>query len=108
MAGPETLEEIDGRRLRRGENRAAVLDALTALFGEGVYQPSTNQIADLAGISPRSLFRYFDDVDDLNHAAIERELERARPLLHVGIAPGASTRTKIEHVIEARVHLYET
>jgi AcrR family transcriptional regulator len=99
--------EADGRRLRREQNRDAVLDALADLFQEGIYQPSTNEVAERAGLSPRSLFRYFDDVDDLNHAAIERELAKARPLLDLGIDPGAATATKIEHLVEARVRLFE-
>ena len=100
--------EVDGRRLRREQNRDAVLDALVALFHEGVYQPSTNDIAERAGISPRSVFRYFEDVDDLNRAAIESLLSKARPLLDIGVEPGDATRTKIDRVVEARVHLYET
>jgi AcrR family transcriptional regulator len=102
------VAEVDGRRLRREQNREAVLDALVALFHEGVYTPSTNDIAERAGISPRSVFRYFEDVDDLNRAAIERQLAKARPLLDVGVDPGTPTRTKIERVVEARVCLFET
>ena len=108
MAVAEAQAGVDGRRLRREQNREAVLDALVALFHEGVYQPSTNEIADRAGISPRSLFRYFDDADDLNRAAIDRQLAHARPLLDVGVRADAPTRTKIEHVAEARVRLFET
>src|SRR4051794_15362530 len=99
---------VDGRRLRREVNRDAVLDALAELFHEGVYQPSSNEIAERAGISPRSLFRYFEDVDDLNRAAIERQLEAARPLLDVGVAPDAPTAEKIERLVEARALLFET
>jgi TetR/AcrR family transcriptional regulator of autoinduction and epiphytic fitness len=102
------VEVVDGRRLRREQNRETVLDALADLFVQGVYEPSTNEIAERAGLSPRSLFRYFDDVDDLHHAVIERELANARPLLDAGVTPGADTRTKIEHLIENRVRLYET
>src|SRR5947199_5772249 len=98
---------VDGRRLRREQNRDAVLDALVALHADGVYQPSTNEIAERAGLSPRSLFRYFDDVDDLNRAAIERQLAEARPLLDVGVGPEAATATKIEHVVEARMRLFQ-
>ena len=100
--------EIDGRRLRRRENRDAVVAALVGLFEEGVFQPSTGEIAERAGISPRSLFRYFDDVDDLHQAAIESQLERARPLLELDVEPGAPTHTKIAEVVEARVRLFET
>ena len=104
-AGVAVVE--DGRHLRRAHNRTAVLDAMVALFSEGCYQPSTSDVARRAGISPRSLFRYFDDVDDLNRAAIDRHLAAARPLLEVGIGADAPTAAKIDRLVDARVRLYE-
>ena len=101
-------DEVDGRRLRRTHNRTAVVHALVELFEEGLYQPSTAEIAERAGISPRSLFRYFDDVEDLHRAAIDSQLERAEPLLELDVSPDAATRTKIDALVEARVHLFET
>jgi AcrR family transcriptional regulator len=102
------VEEVDGRRLRREQNRDAVLDAMVDLFSEGAYQPSSNEIAERAGISPRSLFRYFDDIDDLNRAAIEQQLAAARPLLDVGVGPDAPTAVKVERLVEARLRLFDT
>jgi AcrR family transcriptional regulator len=102
------VEPIDGRRLRREQNREAVIDALLELFDEGVAGPSTNEVAERAGLSARSLFRYFDDVDDLYRAAIEHQLTAARPLLDLTVDPSAPTVTKIRRVVEARVKLYET
>jgi AcrR family transcriptional regulator len=99
--------DVDGRRLRRTNNREAVLDALGELFAEGNYQPSTADVAERAGLSLRSLFRYFDDVDDLYRAAIERALDAARPLLDIGVGPDAPTVTKVEHVVGARTRLYD-
>ena len=101
-------DEVDGRRLRRTQNRIAAVEALVELFEEGVYQPSTSEIAERAGISPRSLFRYFEDVDDLHRAAIDSQLERAQPLLELDVSPGTATRRKIDAVVEARVRLFET
>jgi AcrR family transcriptional regulator len=98
---------VDGRRLRREQNRESVLDALIALHGDGVYEPSANEIAERAGLSPRSLFRYFDDVDDLNRAAIERQLVEARPLLDIGVQADAPTAEKVERLVAARVRLFE-
>jgi AcrR family transcriptional regulator len=98
---------VDGRRLRREQNRDNVIDALLELFAEGVYEPSSAEIAERAGLSPRSLFRYFDDVDDLHHAATRRQLRRARPLLDVAVDPAAPTAQKIERLVDARVRLYE-
>jgi AcrR family transcriptional regulator len=107
-AATDSEAGADGRRLRREANREAVLDALTALWREGQYEPSTAEIAVRAGLSPRSLFRYFDDVDDLNHAAIERQLAQARPLLDVGIDASAPAAEKARHLVEARVRMFET
>ena len=104
----DTALEVDGRRLRREQNRESVIDALIELFGEGVYQPGSAEIAERAGISPRSLFRYFDDVDDLNRAAVERHLNTHRALFEIDIDPDAPTATKIEQLVDARVHLHET
>jgi AcrR family transcriptional regulator len=102
-----TTAKVDGRRLRREQNRTAVLDALVELFEEGNYQPRSNEIAERAGLSPRSLFRYFDDVDDLNRAAIQQQLERATPLLDPGVDAHAPTPAKIAAVVEARARLFE-
>ena len=107
MAQAATASEVDGRRQRREDNRKAVLDALVEMFAEGVYQPSSNEIAERAGLSPRSLFRYFDDVDDLSRAAIERQLAAARPLLDIGVGPEAPLETRIQRLAEARVRLFE-
>src|SRR3954469_16657881 len=96
-------EQVDGRRLRREQNREAVVDALVALFEEGSYTPSTNEIAERAGISPRSLFRYFDDADDLTRAAIERHLAIHRRLFEIDIDPALPTKAKIEPFVDARV-----
>ena len=52
--GPDT---VDGRRVRRDRNRDAVVDALLTLYGEGNLEPGSAEIAERAGLSPRSLFR---------------------------------------------------
>jgi AcrR family transcriptional regulator len=98
---------LDGRRLRRTQNREAVLDALLSLFEEGEYAPSTNEVAERAGISPRSLFRYFDDVDDLHRAVVERELAAVRHLLELPVTPNAPTEEKVRAVVETRLRLHE-
>jgi AcrR family transcriptional regulator len=94
--------------LRREANRESVIDALIELFEEGSYTPSSGEIAERAGISPRSLFRYFDDVDDLNRAAVERHLNTHRALFEIEIDPDGPTHTKIERFVDARVRLHET
>ena len=71
----------DGRNQRRDRNRDAVVTALLELYREGQLGPSAEEIAARAGISVRSLFRYFDDVDALVRAAIARQQEHLAPLV---------------------------
>lgn len=101
-------ERTDGRRRRRMENRDTVIDALIALFDAGRYQPSAQDIAQEAGVSPRSLFRYFDDLDDLSEAAIERLVEAARPFAEVEIAQSNPLGDRIDLLVDARIRLYES
>jgi AcrR family transcriptional regulator len=100
-------ETVDGRRLRREVNREAVLDALGELFAENDLEPSMGEVATRAGISTRSLFRYFDDVDDLHRAAIERQLGLARPLLVLPAAPDDPLDVRIAKLVAARVEMFE-
>jgi AcrR family transcriptional regulator len=99
--------EADGRKLRRESNREAVIDALLALFVEGNYEPSAAEIASRAGLSPRSLFRYFNDMDNLHRAAAQRQIEVTAPLVEVMVDQAAPTAVKIEALLDTRARLYE-
>lgn len=101
------LAELDGRRVRRHQNREAVIDALIELFHEGIYEPGSALIAERAGLSPRSLFRYFDDIDDLSHAAIDREMAEALPLVQIDVEASAPLSVRIDRLVESRVRVYE-
>src|SRR3954465_3340519 len=104
----DVATQVDGRRLRREQNRESVVDALVELFEEGDYTPSSATIAARAGISPRSLFRYFDDVDDLNRAVVQRELDAARPLLELNISTADTPDPKVRGLVAPRLRLRET
>jgi len=106
-AGEEPTE-TDGRRLRRAVNRQAVVDALLDLYQEGNLRPGTDEIAERAGISPRSLFRYFDDTDDLAGEAITRQLARAVPLVQLDIGPDAPFDERVRALVDQRVRLFAT
>jgi AcrR family transcriptional regulator len=97
----------DGRRLRREQNREAVIDALLALYRAGNYQPSCSEIAAQAGLSERSLFRYFDDVADLHRAAADREIMDALQLVTLPMAPQDLTHVKIERLVRGRAAFFE-
>jgi AcrR family transcriptional regulator len=97
----------DGRRARRDRNRDAVVDALLQLYQEGSLDPSSDEIAARAGLSPRSLFRYFDDIDDLCQSAITRQLDRVRDLFELDVKAGAPLADRIVALVEQRVRLFD-
>lgn len=98
--------ETDGRRLRRAVNREAVVDALLDLYQEGNLRPGTEEIAERAGISPRSLFRYFEDTDDLAGEAVTRQLARALPLVQIDIDATAPFADRVQALVEQRFRLF--
>ncbi len=105
---PSAVKETDGRRLRRALNREAVVDALLDLYSEGNLRPSTDEIAERAGISPRSLFRYFEDADDLAGEAVARQLGRAMPLLPLAVGPDAPFDIRVAALVDQRLRLFIT
>jgi AcrR family transcriptional regulator len=104
LAPPDT----DGRRARRDLNRRAVVEALLELYREGQYDPSSTDIAVRAGLSPRSLFRYFDDVDDLARAAVALAQEQARPLVQLRVTPDHPLDRRIRALAESRANLWDS
>jgi TetR/AcrR family transcriptional regulator, regulator of autoinduction and epiphytic fitness len=98
---------VDGRRARRAANRQTVVDAMISLFAEGRLTPTAIEIAERAGLSVRSLFRYFDDVDDLAAAAIDYQATLAYPLLTLDAEPDDPLEFRIARLVESRVRQYQ-
>lgn len=99
--------ELDGRRARRGRNREAVVDALLALFREGDLSPSVATVAERSGVSLRSVFRYFDDLDEMGRIAIARHTESVQHLFPLPKIGEGSRVDRIRRLAEHRVRLYE-
>lgn len=100
-------EAADGRRLRRDRNREAVVEALLELYREGNLTPSTDEIAERAGISARSLFRYFEDVDALVRTAVARQQEHLAPLFEVTARPDQPLGDRVDRFVADRMRLLD-
>ena len=81
--GHDDALAVDGRRASRDRNLNAVVDALLDLFQEGNLRPGADEIAARSGLSRRSVFRYFDALDDLARVAIARQPARVSHLVEV-------------------------
>jgi len=104
----DAVVKSDGRHVRRARNRDSAIDALMALLDEGAVNPTVADIAARAGLSPRSMFRYFDDGADLTREAITRMNARVAPILAtMDIDPSRSVHERVEEVARAADALYE-
>ncbi len=99
---------VDGRRAWRERNRNAVVDALLDLYEEGNASPGAQAVAARSGVSRRSLFRYFDDMDELCRAAITRHSERVSHLFEVKDLGEGDVEGRIDRLVEQRMNLFET
>jgi len=97
--------DTDGRTLRRRRNRDAVITSLIELIDEGDLDPTVAKIADRAAVSHRSIFRYFDDLDDLARTAIETAVRQSLPMTVIPNLGAGSLADRIEAMVTSRVHL---
>lgn len=97
----------DGRNLRRERNRETIVTALLHLYDEGHIDVSAAEIAKRAGLSERSLFRYFDDVDDLYRAACDAQFDRISRVADISDLGRGSLASKVEHFVDQRIRLFK-
>ena len=100
-------EHEDGRTARRDRNRIAVVDSLLDLYRSGNLDPSSEEIALHAGLSARSLFRYYDDLADLARTAIAAQMLRVKDLAAVPTEPEWSAAQRLQQLVSRRFGFYE-
>jgi TetR/AcrR family transcriptional regulator, regulator of autoinduction and epiphytic fitness len=88
----------DGRAGRAARTRIAVVDALLALNEKGNLRPTAREIAAEAGVSLRSIYVHFDDVESLLVAAAVRHGEYL-----ISLARSVPTEGPIAHRVAALV-----
>src|ERR1700753_3779198 len=60
-----TADELDGRKHRSQKSQTLIVNAMLELVAQGDLEPSADQIADIAKVGRRSVFRHFKDMDTL-------------------------------------------
>ena len=71
----------DGRRERAADSRRRILDATQELMREGKPAPTAETIAARAGVSLRTLFRHFEEMENLHLEIATRVLRDLRPVM---------------------------
>jgi AcrR family transcriptional regulator len=87
-------------------NRAAVVDATLELLREGQFKPRAADIALRADVSVRTVFRLFDDLDQMLVAAADSQTRRTSHLF-LAPAPTGSRLERVRDLAEHRATLYE-
>ena len=106
-AAPTEEPAVDGRTARRDRNRDAVLDAVIELFTEGHVGLVAADVAERSGVSLRSVYRYFDDLEALARAAIARQMERFGPIAELDALGEGPLPDRIDRIVDGRLRLYD-
>ena len=103
----EGAEEIDGRVLRGQRTKEAVVEAFLSLIEDGDPQPKARAIAARAGVSLRSVWQHFDDLETLYLAAGRREMEKVGPVM-APVDLSLPTAERVALFVTRRVEALET
>lgn len=96
---------IDGRVARGARTRSAIADALYELLREGHGDASARTIAERAGVSLRSVFQHFDDIEAVYAEVAARQETAIRPLL-TPIDPRVPLIERIDRLVAQRDDMY--
>jgi len=98
---------IDGRTARRDRGRIAVLEAALELFEEENLEPNPEQIAQRAGVSTRSVYRYFEDREELVRAVIAHQQLKVLPMFHIENIGLGDLSSRISRLVDSRLRVYD-
>jgi AcrR family transcriptional regulator len=65
LTAATTAREADGRKHRSQKSQVRIVNAMLELVAQGNLEPSADQIAEIAEVGRRSVFRHFSDMDTL-------------------------------------------
>lgn len=102
MTDPAT----DGRTARAQRTRRAIVDALLALIEDGDLAPTAPRIAERAGVSLRSIYQHFEDLEALFGAAATRQMERILAMASP-IAPTGPLDDRLSTFVRQRARVLE-
>jgi len=100
-------EPASDGRVRRGERSGqAIVEALVGLVGDGILEPTAQQVAVRAGVGMRTVFRRFSDMESLLAEMGARVEAEALPLL-VGGRPSGDLTERARALVGQRATFFE-
>lgn len=102
-----TSPEIDGRLKRSTKTRAAIVEAMVSLIGEGNMSPTSEEVAERASVGLRTVFRHFEDMEALFQEMDQVIKERVLPEFDLVPLSGAIEK-RARTLITRRSHIFAT
>jgi len=103
---PAETPLADGRRERSRSSRSRIVTAMLDLVAKGEVAPSAAQVADVAGVGLRSVFRHFKDMDALYREMTEAIESQVLPIL-LRQPEGAGWKERLHDLAERRARIFE-
>ncbi len=96
----------DGRLARSARTRRAIVDALRSLHHDGDLRPTAPRVAERAGVSLRTVWQHFNDLESLLIEAGQRDYEIALRYV-TPIDAGGPLPDRLRQLVEQRGQMYE-
>jgi AcrR family transcriptional regulator len=100
-----SVAAVDGRTARKNSNRDAVVEAALQLFQAGAQDVKMEDIAEAAGVSVRSVYRYFGNVEEVLEAAMMANLSKYGQLFELDNIGRGTLSERIQNLVAARLNL---
>lgn len=97
----------DGRVARRQRNRERVVDAYVRLLREGVAEPNAVELATIADVTPRTVYRYMREDATLKADVADRIVSTLRLPFSLDESVPLGLRDRIDVFVSYRLDAYE-
>jgi TetR/AcrR family transcriptional regulator, regulator of autoinduction and epiphytic fitness len=106
MASTQAAVTQDGRLARSARTRRAIVDALRSLHHDGDLRPTAPRVAERAGVSLRTVWQHFEDLESLFVEAGRRDAEIASAYV-VDLDPGRPLGERLQAIVDQRARMFE-
>ncbi len=96
----------DGRRERSATSRRRILGAMVDLIESGLPSPTAEAVAARAGVSLRTVFRHFEEMENLHLEIAAHVFDRVRPILDQPLQRRAWP-DMLDETVERRAEFFE-
>lgn len=98
--------DFDGRKRRSQKNKDKIINAMFSLCDKGNLVPTAQEIADESGISLRTVFRHFSDMETVFTEMNKTLYSRVAPLFNSYDTSG-TLEDRLTNLVNRRADLYE-